>query len=287
MKRVKSIKIKDSYRYVAVTVSIIFGVYALTLLYPLFWAFLMSFKTSREYLTNSYGLPEVFQWKNYIKAFTSLTVEDSNLFVMLWNSVWYSVGNTFLNVTIIAITAYACAKYDFFLGKVCYWFSMIMILVPVASNLGGQFALAKKLNTYDSPISLIASMGGLGMDMLIARAVFRGVDKGYGEAAYIDGANNWQIFLLIDLPQGLPPLLATFMGGFIGRWNDSQGPLLFLPSYPTVSSGLYIYQMESVRTLNYPILYAGLLLSAIPSVVVYLLLHKNIFSLQIGGALKG
>lgn len=287
MKKVKTIKIKDSYRYVAVVVSIIFGIYAISLLYPLIWAFFMSLKTSREYLTNSYGLPKEWMWRNYSKAFTSLTVGETNLFVMLWNSLWYSVGNSLLAVATIAITAYACAKYDFFLGKVCYWLSMVMIMLPIASNLGAQFSLAKTLGTYDSPLSLIASCGALGMDMLIARAVFRGIDKSYGEAAFIDGASHWQIFISIDLPLGMAPLLATFMNGFIGRWNDSEGPLLFLPSYPTVSSGLYIYQMESVRTLNYPILFAGLLMSAIPAVIVYLLLHKNIFSLQIGGALKG
>lgn len=283
----RSISVDASFRVASITVSVIFGIYALSLLYPIVWAFLMSLKTPKEYLTNSYGFPSVLNWSNYASALTALRVGDSNLFVMIFNSIWYSVGNSLINVVVIAITAYACAKYDFFLGKVCYWCTMVMLMLPIASNLAGQFSLAEKLGTYDSPWSLIASAGGLGMDMLIARAVFKGIDKSYSEAAYIDGASHWQIFVKINLPLGLPPLLATFMTGFMGRWNDTTGPLLFLPSYPTVSSGLYIYQNESMRLLNYPVFYAGLLMTAIPSVIIYLLLHKNIFSIKVGGALKG
>lgn len=286
-KKVKSLPIKDPYKKVAIIVSIIFGIYAISLVIPLIWATLMSLKSSREYVQNNYGLPQIWLFSNYLKAFKQLSVGDKSMLLMIINSAWYSLGNTFISVSVVTVTAYACARYKFFLGKLCYILVIITMIIPIVSNLGAQFRLARILNTYDSPISLIASAGGINFNMLILFAFFKGIDKSYSEAAYIDGASHMQIFLRVMLPLALAPIFAISMQSFMGLWNDAEGPLIFLPSYPTLSTGLYIYQIEAARTLDYPVLFAGLLMSSIPSITAYVLLHKNIMSLQIGGAIKG
>lgn len=280
------VKKKDPYRKVAILVSIIFGIYALSLLFPFIWGILTSLKTGQEYFTGVL-LPHTPQFGNYVKAFTVLSVGDNNLFIMILNSLWYSLGNAILPVAVCALTAYACAKYNFFLGKLCFWLSLITMIIPIAGNLSAQLRLAKILNTYDSPLTLVASLGGISFNMLLLYSFFKGIDKEYAEAAFIDGASHFTTFIRIMLPLAKAPMLALILQEFLVRWNDAEGPLVFLPSYPTLSTGLYIYQIEASRTLNMPVLLAGLILSAIPCIFLYLLNHKNIASLQFGGGIKG
>ena len=206
------------------------------------------------------------------------------MYVMIINSLWYTLGNTIASMLICTITAYACAKYDFFLGKLCFWLSLMVMIIPVMGNLPASFRLAKILNTYDTPFTLVASFGGIGFTMLILSSFFKGLDKGYAEAAFIDGANHFQVFFKVMLPQAKAPILALSMSSLIGLWCDAEGPLVFLPSYPTLATGLYVYQIEAARTLNYPVLFAGLFMSAVPSVLLYVFLSM---SLQFDGAFKG
>ena len=83
----------------SVIIFVFFLIYAISLLYPLVWAFLSSLKTSTEYmLTSKVALPETWEFGNYIKAFKALDIEGNNMFDMLFNSIWYTVGGVFLGM---------------------------------------------------------------------------------------------------------------------------------------------------------------------------------------------
>ena len=103
----------------------------------------------------------------------------------------------------------------------------------------------------------------------------------------IDGAGHIRVFIQVMMPQAFVVLSALFAICFIGGWNDYQSPLLFLKSYPTLASGLYIFQMMTTRQQNIPVLFAGLILSAIPVVVLFALYSDKIMDLTLGGGLKG
>ncbi|GHV03205.1 sugar ABC transporter permease [Clostridia bacterium] len=280
-------RIKDGYTPVKIVVSIVFALYALSLLACLFWAFLMSFKGRFEYMLDPVSLPKEWIFSNYSSAFRELSSGQNNMFVMLLNSLWYAGGSTVIPISVCTLTAYVCAKYRFFLGKTVYWLCIGTMIIPIVGNLPSQFLLAKVLHTYDSPLTLITGLGGISFTTLLLYSFFKSIDHGFAEAAYIDGASHFQIFYKIMLPMALPPIGALALTSFTALWNDSEGPLVFLPSYPTLASGLYVYQVEAERTLNNPVLYAGLLMTALPIVVLWILFNKHLLSLQFGGGLKG
>lgn len=286
MEKTSKRKFHGSFKVVAIIVSIIFGIYALTMVYPVFWAFLMSFKSSKEYRFNAYGMPEQWRFDNYIKAFSELVVDGNNYWDMTWNSIWYTFGTATLGISALTIGAYFCAKYKTWAGDYLYWCSLLSMVIPIGASLGSQLVMTRQLNIYDSPLNMINATGAVGMEMLIMRATFKGIDNTYTEAAYLDGASHWQIFVKINLPMAMPVCLAYFMQHAMTLWNDAIGVFLFYPSYPTLNSGLYIYQQNAERVLAFPILYAGLLMSAIPSIILFLALRNNMFNIKITGALK-
>ena len=107
------------------------------------------------------------------------------------------------------------------------------------------------------------------------------------EAAYIDGANHFQVAFKIMFPQAKGPLTAMFIMNLMGRWNDYMTPILYFPDYTTIPAGLYTYQLEQSRGYNEPVLYAGFILCMIVPLLLYLFFNKKFLSLSIAGGLKG
>ena len=88
------------------------------------------------------------------------------------------------------------------------------------------------------------------------------------------------------LPQAMSAISALALISFINHWNNYMGPIVFLPDFPTLSAGLYTYQMENERSLNYPVLYAGILMSMLPALVLFVFFQDKLMEMNIAGGLK-
>ena len=268
-------------------VSIIFGIYALSLIIPLVWGIIMSFQDRFTYITDKTSFPIPMQFKNYVSAFTELQASGNNMIVMIFNSMWYSMLTPGIGVFTTLMASYVCAKYKFILNKVIYWIAIITMMIPISGSLPASLKISQFFGFYDSPLTLVTAIGGLGSNFVIGFAFFKGVDWAYAESAFIDGASHTRVFLQIMLPQALSPIIALTLMGFISAWNDSTGPLIYLPSYPTLASGFYIYQIEAGRMLNYPVYFAGLFIASIPIITLYIAFQDTLMNLNMGGGLKG
>ena len=278
---------KRKINYGFLVASIIFGIYAFSLLIPLIWGLMMSFQTRIDYITDKVSLPWPMQFINYVDAFTELQSTGNNMFVMIFNSLWYSLASPILAVFTTLMASYVCAKYKFVLNKVIYWIAIVTMMIPISGSLPSALKISQLLGFYDSPLTLITAIGGLGSNFVIGFAFFKGVDWAYAESAFIDGASHVRVFVQIMIPQAISPIIALVLMGFIGAWNDSTGPLIYLPSYPTLASGFYIYQIESGRMLNYPVYFAGLFIAALPIIALYIAFQDTLMNLNMGGGLKG
>lgn len=89
------------------------------------------------------------------------------------------------------------------------------------------------------------------------------------------------------LPQAIPVVSALAIVSSINFWNDYTTPLLFLKNFPTLSSGLYMYQIINTRNLDMPVLFAGILMSMIPIVVLFAIFQNSIMDISLSGGLKG
>ena len=265
---------------------IVFGVYTLLLLGPIFWTFLNSLKDRMEYLENVVALPKRWLFSNYVKAFQVLEAGGKNVFVMLFNSVWLAVAKPTVSILTASMASYVMSKYKF-PGRSLIWTTMIiMMIIPIYGSGASVYKMYQALNMYDSPLILLASITGLGGSMMII-AAFDGVSKTYMEAAFIEGAGHFRIFWKIMFPQVTGLLFALWIMAFIGAWNDYMGPIMYLPSYVTLSSGLYIYQVEQARKLNTPVLFAGALMCIVPVVTLFIIFQDKFINLSYGSGIKG
>ena len=265
-----------------------FTFYAISLVYPLVWAFLSSLKESTEYMThNKMDLPEKWLFSNYLRAFEGLNIEGKNMFDMFFNSIWFTVGGTLAGVGVSCMTAYAVAKYRFPGSKLIYWTAIISMMIPVVGALPSQFKVYTALGIIETPWLLLAFLNGFGFNFLVLHSYFESLPRSYMEAAFIDGAGHFTCFWKVMLPQAKSPIMALSIVSAIGFWNDYNTPLLFLKEYPTLSSGIYMYQVINTRILDMPVLFAGILLTAIPVLILFAFFSNKIMNISLEGGIKG
>lgn len=265
-----------------------FSLYALSLIYPLVWAFLSSLKESTEYMTsNKMALPENWLFINYIKAFEGLNIDGKDMFEMLFNSLWFTLGGTLAGVGVSCMTAYAVAKYRFPGSKLIYWTAIISMMIPIVGALPSQYKVYTALGIIETPWLLLAFMNGFGFNFLVLHSFFESLPRNYMEASFIDGASHFTCFWKVMLPQAKSPIMALSIVSAINFWNDYTTPLLFLKEYPTLSSGIYMYQVINTRILDMPVLFAGVLISAVPVLLLYAFFQNKIMSISMGGGIKG
>ena len=274
-------------RIVFIFVFIIFALYAATYLYAFGWAFIVSLRDRLEFLHKPFALPTVWHFENYINAFKALKVGDANLLVMFVNTIWYASGATLLNVFMSNIMAYAMAKYRSAYTRFYYSLRIFIMVIPVVGALPQQYALYDTLGLIDSPLFLIIYLGGVGSQIILFHGFYRGVSNDYAEAAKVDGAGPFTIYFRIMLPMSLPMTLALGIISFIGYWNDYMTVLLFLPKFPTLATGLYLFQSQPEIRSHYPLYYAAIIMATIPVVALYAAFQNKIMVNTVAGGLKG
>jgi len=287
--RAKKLKSKNLKKCSVVVTAIgltIFALYTLTLAVSFGWTFLSSLKAKFEYPTNIIGLPEKWLFSNYVKAFTELSAGGNNAFVMLANSLWLSLAGPTISIFTSAMASYVMAKYKF-PGKSLIWGIMITIMIiPVYGATASTYKMYGLLGIYDSPLILITSVCGLGGNMMMI-AAFESVSTTFMEASFLDGAGHAKTFFYVILPQMTGLLSALWIMAFITEWNNYMKPIMYLPSFPTFSSGLYIYQIQEGRKVNMPILFAGTLLCTIPALSLFVTFQDKFLNMSYGGGIKG
>lgn len=276
-----------SFLIVKLIVFTFFASYAFTLFYAVLWALGMSLKGQEEYYENVNGFPQSWIFSNYAEAFRSVQVDGNNMIVMFFNSLWYACGGALLGVITSAVVAYVVSKYKFPGRSFLYGLALVTMMIPIVGSFPSQYRVYKTLGILDSPGLLVTKAAGFGFNFIVLYSFFKTLSWTYAEAAFIDGASHLRVFLKVMLPMSLPVMGSLFLVATIGLWNNYMEPVLFLQSYPTLTSGLYIFQLETSREVNYPVLFAGLLVSVIPVVLLFVFFQNTIMESMSVGGIKG
>lgn len=279
-----------SERIVFAIVFIIFCIHSFMLIFPTAWMIVTSFKDGWEYMIsdNPFALPAEWKFTNYIDAFKVLNNGNVTFTNMIFNSVWYTFVVTALQAIVPAITGYCLSKYKFALRQVIFTCAIVSMTMPIVGAGAAFMKLIGILQIYDTPLyPIVCNLGGFGGSFLVYYGFFKSVSWNYAEAAMMDGANPFTVFFKIMLPMAMPVILTYAITGAIGTWNDFSTMILYLPSYPTLASGLYLYVGGNDISDKYPVYFAGLIISMIPTLVLFCACSSKIMtSISLGG-LKG
>lgn len=268
---------------------IIMGVFALSYIMILIYMIFGSFRTTTAFSQKPFNFFDISLnaiKRNYTKAFTYKVGGHTPMPKMILNSLIYVGGMVVLSVTIPAISGYITAKYDFKIKKLITSIAIITLVVPTIGSVTMTYRLMESLhllNTFQGVF--LMSAGGFGFSFLLFRNFFSAIPWEYAEAAFIDGASDFRVFITIMFPQATSILLSLGVMNFIGCWNDYYTPYLFLNDYPTVAYGLAA--ITSKYEASVPVVFAALSFSTIVMLVLYMMFSKTIMESMSAGGLKG
>ena len=295
MKKHREKIIRSTGEYVIYSfVFVLFAMYALAIGYLLFWMITNSFKPFVEYTLDivngrAFDLPDIWRWKNYVEVYSLIRTPGGITFVdMLWNNIWPFFLASPINIITTTWFAYLISRYRFPGRNVMYAVIMFTMIIPIVGTGGAYFKLYNDLGIYNTPwFYVVGSVGWGGTTFMLYYGFFKNIPYSYTEAVYIDGGNDFVAFFKVVLPQATPMITVLLINSFIASWNDAMSTLLYMPSYLTISAGMYSVQNTLLRTGKTSLYYAGLVTTMIPMLVVFLVFSdKMMTSLSIGG-LKG
>ena len=274
---------------------VIVTIYCLSMIYVLLFGLINSLKDATDYeWNNPFGLPsKEFGWHfdNYAKVLTEFKVftlggNEVYLMQMFFNSLFYAVFMSLFCMATQMITAYAIAKYDFRFKSVLYGVAVVVMLLPIIGSLASEVQMAEAFNFRNNLIGVcIMKCKYPGLYFLVFYATFKGLSWTYAEAAQIDGAGHFKIFIEIMLPLIRSTVFAVFILLFIEYWNDYYTPMVFLPESPTMSYGLFLFQTDNKAST--PVQLASCLMACLPILAVFVAFKDKIMSNVTMGGIKG
>ncbi|MDZ5440931.1 carbohydrate ABC transporter permease [Enterococcus cecorum] len=261
---------------------------ALGVVIPIYMALNISLKSPSEMTTNIsdfFKLPKTFQFSNYTEA-----ISVTNFFQSAANSILITVFSVIVVVILTSIISYTIARNMHKKGyKYVYYYLVSAMFVPFAMLM---LPLVKQLSflKIDNMFGLIVMyfVFQLSLGVLLYVGYLKNITVSLDEAAYMDGANEWQIFWKIIFPL-LKPMHATVaILTALASWNDLLLPLVVLSGNGSTKATLPMAQLifQSQFGTNYNLAFASYVLALLPMLIFYLFAQKQIISGVINGAVK-
>ena len=289
IKKSKSVRDPVSLRIAKGIMFFVFFIYAASLIFPFVWMFLNMFKTNAEFFQDVWSWPKDFSngWIN-LKTVLNRKMMGSNVWEMTLRSFFIATIGTLLSLASASCVAYVVAKFKFFGRNALYILAVMVMVVPTIGSTSATYKLIGDLGLYDNILALILLYsGGFGFQFLLLYGAFKSISWSYAESAYIDGANELTVFIKIMLPMVLPSLIPLGILNFIGFWNDYYTPFLYLKNNPTLAVGLQAYVNQMQYDANWPALFALMLFSMLPIIIIFIAFQKQIMTNVTTGGLKG
>lgn len=259
-------------------------VFALMMIYPLYWLLMSAFKTNEEFFKFPYALPKEWTFDNILRAW-----EVANLGRAMINSTIVTISATLLTIFVGALTAYVLSRFSFRLKGVLMAFFLLGMLIPIHSTLVPLFTIMNKVGLLDTYLALILPYTSfqLPIAIFLTVAYMSSIPKELEEAAYIDGANYWGIFFKVMFPLSIPALATVAILSFLQYWNEFVFALVFINDSQLKTLPLSISIFSDGYTTDYGLTMAAMAIAVIPTIIMYLIFQEQIMKGMVAGAVKG
>lgn len=249
-------------------------IWSILIVFPILWAVFSSLKTNLEFGTNAWKLPEKLQWVNYKDAW-----EGANFSKYFLNSLILSVGTVALSILMTATSAYVVGKFVHPVVKSIEVFYSIFMMVPQMLLLIPLLQMCKKLNMTKSNVVLFTLMitnalQGVPFYVFLLTPFMRSINNSILEAAEIDGANQFQSFIMLVLPMIVPAIFMVGLLSFVGIWNEYIMSITFIkdPTKYTLSAG--INELMNDAKAGQTLKFAALIIAMLPILIIYAIFQK-------------
>ena len=253
-------------------------------LVPIVWVFMSSFKSNTEILNSALSLPDSWSLKNYITAFKMVPIV-----AFYWISAILSLTATVLNVLVLSMSSYVLARFRFKGSRKLKGLFGLALLIPSAALLQPLYLTMKTLGFYDGLWGLIICYAAfsLPVSMYILTSYYLTIPLELEEAAYIDGAGFYYTFWRVIFPLAKPAMATCGVLAFLGAWNEFQIAMTLTSSTEKRTLPIALLYFKSQFASDYGAMFAATMVVIIPSIVVFILLQKQVTEGLVSGAVKG
>ncbi|WP_425414623.1 carbohydrate ABC transporter permease [Paenibacillus harenae] len=245
---------------------------SLVILIPFWWIFITTMKSPMEAFVMP---PDWFPKPNFVK-YTEIW-EKAPFLQGILNSLKVALPIIIVGTFTSSLAAFAFAKLRFPGRNFLFLMLLATIMIPFPVVMIPQFVMFSELQWIDSlkPLIIPAMLGNVFM-MFFIRQFMNGISDEFIEAAKIDGASLFGIFIKIMLPMVKPAVAAQLILWFLGIWNDYLGPRIYLstPEKKTIQLMMADFNAFYVIQSDYPLIMAAAFIVMIPILIVFLVFQR-------------
>jgi N-acetylglucosamine transport system permease protein len=245
-----------------------------------------AFKSDPEILSSPWTLPAALQFDNFARAWT-----EARIGRYIWNTVvviFFGVTGTLL---VSSMAAYALSRFQWPGNRLCYYLFVIGLMFPTFLALVPLYFVVDDLGLLGTKLGLILVYiaYSLPFSIFFMHGFFKNLPSDLAEAAVIDGAGPYRVFFQVMLPLARPGIIAMAIFNFLGQWNQYLLPLVLNPGSDNavIAQGLANLSLNQGYRSDWSALFAGLTITMVPMLVVYIVFQRRLEGGLTAGALKG
>lgn len=260
------------------------ALFFIVLIGPLLWQLTLAFKGKGDdiYAVPPYILPKDPTFDNFVEAFTRIPVLK-----YFGNSLVVAAISVCGNVIGSTLAGYALARLKFWGKRLVVVLIFSAMLIPGETLLISQFIIVKNFGLQNSLLG--AALPGLcaAMNVLLMMNAFSGIPMELEEASKVDGANVWQRFFNVCLPQVKGTMTVVVIFAFVGAWNDFLWPLIILGDDSVYTLTVGLNRLKNQFVSDPRLIAAGTVIALVPIVIFFLIFQRHFFKGVESGGIKG
>lgn len=252
------------------------------LAFPFVWMLLTSMREANTIFGGTF-LPRKFTFAGYSTAWTSIQFP-----LHFWNSLWIT-SVTVIGVLVFAtLSGYAFAKLDFPFRNTLFVLLLLTLMMPSTALIIPLYLQLKAFGLLDTQVGLLILYisGSAPFAMFLMRAFFQTLPDELIEAARVDGGSEFTIFRRVILPLTRPGIATVVIFQFLQTWNEFLIANTVLRNTDSLPLQPVLFSLMGQYSTDWPALTAGLTLSVIPVVVVYVRMQRQFVAGMMLGAVK-
>lgn len=261
---------------------------ALAFIFPIAWSFLSTFKTRAEAAASPPTLwPSEFSVENY----RTLADFNSGIFTYFGNSLFVAGGAVVATTILATLAGFGFARYRFPGREVLFLFILSAMMIPFQSILLPLFLILKTLGLLNTHLGLIIvyTTFQLPFSVFLMRNNFEAIPKEIEESARLDNCGPLRMLVYVMLPLARPAIVSVCLFVFLNSWNEFIAALIFITSDEKFTLPVMLTTVTKLQFygLDWGALQAGVIVSMVPCILLFILLQRYYVAGLMGGAVKG
>ena len=274
-------------KILALILFVILAIWALIELFPIYYLFLNSVKSNSEIVNTPYALPQHFMFSNYIEAWAGgdLGVPIGRYF---FNSLFVTIGTTVILMFTGSLAGYSLARYKFPGVGLALTILLWSLAIPVHAALIPVFLFLGELGMRNNYFGLMGVYAAFWMPftIIVMKAYFESFPHELEDAAKIDGCSEFSAFIRVVLPVSKGALVSVTILNVIGIWSELLFAFILMNKSEMRTLPVGILAFRGQYQTDWSLIFAGLAIATIPTMVFYFLFQRQITKGMTMGALK-